>query len=136
MKRRVLFLCTHNSARSQMAEGLLRAMASDRFEIASAGVEQTEVRPEAVEAMRKRGIDISSHTSKTMDRFLGVPWDDVITVCDAANDACPVFPGRTRRLHWSIPDPSLVHGPERQEAFEAAAAAIASRLTEWLITDP
>jgi arsenate reductase len=119
-----------------MAEGLLRAMAGDRFEVASAGTEQTEVRPEAIEATGKRGIDISSHTSKTLDRFLGEPWDYVITVCDAANDACPVFPGARHRLHWSIPDPSLVQGPRRQEAFEAAADAIASRLKEWLTTDP
>jgi arsenate reductase len=119
-----------------MAEGLLRAMAGDRFAVASAGTEQTGVRPEAVEAMRRRGIDISSHTSKTLERFLGDPWDYVITVCDAANDACPVFPGAARRLHWSIPDPSLVKGAGRQQAFDAAADAIASRLKEWLASSP
>jgi arsenate reductase len=86
--------------------------------------------------MRKRGIDISSDTSETLDRFLGEPWDFVITVCDVANEACPVFPGAAHRLHRSIADPSLVHGPGRQETFEAVADAIASRLTEWLTTDP
>jgi arsenate reductase len=136
MKQRVLFLCTHNSARSQMAEGLLRAMAADRFEVASAGTEQTEVRPEAIEAMRRRGIDISDHTSKTLDRFLAEPWDYVITVCDQANEACPFFPGAANRLHWSIADPSLVLDSRRQEAFDEAAEAIASRLKEWLATDP
>src|SRR5437764_10061205 len=120
-RRRVLFLCTHNSARSQMAEGFLRHLAGDRFEVASAGTEQPEVRPEAIEAMRKRGIDISGHTSKTLDRYLGEPWDYVITVCDDANETCPIFPGARHRLHWSFPDPSRVHGPDRQPAFDRAA---------------
>ena len=136
MKKRVLFVCTHNSARSQMAEGLLRAMAGDRFEVESAGTEETEVRPEAIEAMRARDIDISTHTSKALDRFLGAPWDYVITVCDGANEACPVFPNAAHRLHWSIPDPSLVQGSTRQAAFDAAAEAIASRLQAWLAGRP
>ena len=135
-RKRVLFLCTHNSARSQMAEGLLRAMAGDRFEVASAGTEQTKVRPEAVEAMRRRGIDISAQSSKTLDRFLSEEWDYVITVCDQANEACPFFPGALRRLHWSIPDPSAVYGPDRHEAFELAADTTASCLREWLATEP
>ncbi len=132
MTERVLFLCTHNSARSQMAEGLLRQMAGNRFEVASAGTEKTEVRPEAIEAMRKRGIDLSRHESKTLDRFLGEPWDYVITVCDAANESCPVFPGAQHRLHWSFPDPSAVTSPGRQAAFDRAADAIQDRLREWL----
>jgi arsenate reductase (thioredoxin) len=132
MKERVLILCTHNSARSQMAEGLLRDIAGDRFEAASAGTEQTEVRREAIEAMRKRGIDISHHTSKTLNQFLGEPWDYVITVCDQANEACPVFPGAKDRLHWSIDDPSRVFGEKRQEAFDTAADAIEKHLEEWL----
>jgi arsenate reductase (thioredoxin) len=132
MKERVLILCTHNSARSQMAEGLLRHMAGDRFEVFSAGTEQTAVRPEAIEAMRKRGIDISGHRSKTLDQFLGEPWDYVITVCDAANETCAVFPGARHRLHWSFPDPSAIVGPERQAAFDRAADAIQSRLRDWL----
>lgn len=132
MKERVLILCTHNSARSQMAEGLLRHMAGNRFEVFSAGTEQTEVRPEAIEAMRKRGIDISGHRSKKLDEFLGQPWDYVLTVCDAANESCPVFPGARNRLHWSFPDPSAIVGSERQAAFDRAADAIQNRLRDWL----
>jgi arsenate reductase len=131
MKRRVLILCTHNSARSQMAEGFLRHIAGDRFDVASAGTEQTEVRPEAIEAMRKWDIDISTNESKTLDRFLGEPWDYVITVCDAANESCPVFPSARHRLHWSFPDPSAVTGPDRQAAFDAVAGALYKRFEEW-----
>jgi arsenate reductase len=115
-----------------MAEGLLRHLAGDRFEVFSAGTEKSDVRPEAIEAMRKRGIDIRGHTSKTLDRFLGEPWDYVITVCDAANEACPVFPGARNRLHWSFPDPSAVTGLERQVAFDRSAETIETRLHQWL----
>lgn len=132
MTKRVLFLCTHNSARSQMAEGFLRQMAGSRFEVHSAGTEQTEVRPEAIEAMRSHGVDISRHESKTLDRFLNETWDYVITVCDAANESCPVFPGARHRLHWSFPDPSAVKGPGRQAAFDRVAIAIRDRVQEWL----
>lgn len=132
MKKRVLILCTHNSARSQMAEGFLRQMAGDRFDIASAGTEKTEVRPKAIEAMRKRGIDISRQTSKTLDQFLGEPWDYVITVCDQANEACPVFPNAKHRLHWSFPDPSAVHGRDRQITFDRVTSAIQGQLQRWL----
>src|SRR5688572_13904006 len=92
-KRRVLFLCTHNSARSQMAEGLLRHLAGDRFESFSAGTEATQVRPLAIRAMRELDVDISRQESKTLDRYLDEPFDLVITVCDQAAEACPVFPG-------------------------------------------
>jgi len=98
----VLFLCTHNSARSQMAEGLLGYLAGDRFEPFSAGTEATHVRPEAIEAMRELGVDISGQVSETLDRYLGEPFDYVVTVCDDANEACPVFPGAKERLHWSL----------------------------------
>jgi arsenate reductase (thioredoxin) len=96
---RVLFLCTHNSARSQMAEGLLRDMAGGRFEVFSAGTEATRVRPEAISVMAEIGVDISAQESKTLERYLGEPFDYVITVCDDANEACPVFPGARERLH-------------------------------------
>src|SRR3954471_2149736 len=109
-KVRVLFICTHNSARSQMAEGLLRDMAGERFDVASAGTEATGVRPEAVEAMAEVGIDIGGHTSKTLQRYLNDDWDYVITVCDDANESCPVFPGGRHRLHWSFEDPSRATG--------------------------
>lgn len=113
-KQRVLFLCTHNSARSQMAEGLLRATAGDRFEVASAGTGATHVRPEAIRAMAEIGIDIAHHESKTFSRFATQPFDWVITVCDEAAEACPVFPGPGHRLHWSLPDPSAIRGDEEQ----------------------
>lgn len=111
-KKRVLILCTGNSARSQMAEGLLRNDAGDRFEVASAGVEPTQVRPEAIEAMREAGIDISGQRSKSVDEFAGQEFDYVITVCDNANESCPVFPGETKRIHWSFDDPAATQGDE------------------------
>jgi len=114
-KQRVLFLCTHNSARSQMAEGLLRHLAGDRFEAFSAGTEATHVRPLAIRAMAEKGIDISGQTSKTLDRYLGEPFDAVITVCDQAAEACPVFPGARKRLHWSFPDPSRATGSQEEQ---------------------
>ena len=106
-RKRVLILCTGNSARSQMAEGLLRQMAGDRFEVSSAGVSPTRVRPEAIEAMSEIGIDISHHHSKSVDEFSEQEFDYVITVCDNANEQCPVFPGRTQRSigALTIPQP-------------------------------
>ena len=112
--QRVLFLCTHNSARSQMAEGLLRSLGGDRFEVHSAGTEATGVRPLAIEAMRELGIDISEQTSKTLDPYVDQRFDHVITVCDDANESCPIFPNATRRLHWSLPDPSKATGTDEQ----------------------
>lgn len=130
MKRRVLFLCTHNSARSQMAEGLLRDIAGERFEVESAGTEKTRVHPLAIEAMRELGIDISGHSSKTLDAFAGEPFDYVITVCDRANESCPIFPGGTERIHWSFDDPSAAAGSpeERLSAFRTVRDAIRERL--------
>jgi len=132
--QRVLFLCTHNSARSQMAEGLLRSMASDRFEVASAGTEKTRVHPLAVKVMAEAGIDLSSHASKTLDAFIEEPWDYVITVCDSANESCPIFPAAAQRLHWSFPDPSLASGSEeeRLRVFREVRDALADRIKEWL----
>lgn len=104
-KPRVLILCTGNSARSQMAEGLLRQLGEDRFEVHSAGTKASLVRPEAIQVMREIGIDITSHRSKNVDEFAGQEFDYVITVCDHANEACPVFPGKTQRLHQSFEDP-------------------------------
>jgi arsenate reductase len=113
-KARVLFLCTHNSARSQMAEGLLRSLAGDRFEAMSAGTEATHVRPLAIGAMEEVGIDISGQRSKTLDGYLGDHFDYVITVCDDAKEACPFFPGAQMRLHWSFEDPSKAEGSEEE----------------------
>ena len=132
-KQRILFLCTHNSARSQMAEGFLRAMAGDRFEVQSAGTEKTAVHPLAVRAMAERGIDISGHTSKLYDGLMAEPWDYLITVCDDANERCPFVPGSVKRLHWSLEDPSRVTGDEeaRLAAFRRVRDEIETRLAEW-----
>jgi arsenate reductase (thioredoxin) len=112
---RVLFLCTHNSARSQMAEGLLRHLSRGRVEAHSAGTAATTVRPLAIRAMAELGIDLSGQTSKTLHRYLGEPFDAVITVCDDAHEACPVFLGAEARLHWSLPDPSKATGSETEQ---------------------
>jgi arsenate reductase (thioredoxin) len=109
---RVLFICTHNSARSQMAEGLLRHLAGDRYEVESAGTEETFVRPLAIEAMRELGIDISTQTSKTIASLGERKFDIAITVCDNANESCPIFPGSPKRLHWSFDDPSSATGTD------------------------
>ena len=133
--RRVLFLCTHNSARSQMAEGLLRHLAGDRFEVMSAGTEATSVRSEATEAMSELGVDISGQESKTLERYLGEPFDYVVTVCDDANEACPVFLGAENRLHWSLQDPSRAEGSEEQrlEVFRKVRDEIQTRISEELL---
>ena len=111
-KKRVLILCTGNSARSQMAEGLLRHLAGDRFDVESAGTVATFVRPQAIAAMAEIGIDISGHRSKCLDEFLNKPFDFVITVCDNANASCPVFPGGATRIHWSFEDPAEAKGTD------------------------
>lgn len=119
MKKRVLILCTANSARSQMAEGLLRSDHGDRFAVESAGSRATLVRPEAIAVLAELGIDISGHRSKTVDEFAGETFDYVLTVCDNAKETCPVYPGHGRRLHHNFPDPAAVEGSEevRLEAF-------------------
>jgi len=128
--QRVLFVCTHNSARSQMAEGMLRAWGGDQFEVFSAGTEATGVRPEAIAVMAEIGIDIGNHTSKTLEPFLGQSFSWLITVCDQAKEACPTLPGVTRQAHWSIEDPSGVDGDEaaRLAAFRAARDDLADRI--------
>jgi len=112
--QRVLILCTGNSARSQMAEGLLRHDAGDRFEVFSAGTRPSQVRPEAIAVMREIGIDISSHRSKSVDEFTGQPFDYVLTVCDNAQESCPIFPGKTAMLHHSFPDPAALEASEQE----------------------
>jgi arsenate reductase len=136
-KPRVLFLCTHNSARSQMAEGVLRNIGEDRFEVHSAGTEATRVRPLAVRAMDEIGIDISGQESKTLERYLGEPFDYVITVCDEANEACPFFPGAKNRLHWSFRDPSRATGSdeERLEVFREVRDEIRERIEKDLVNE-
>jgi arsenate reductase len=136
-KMRVLILCTGNSARSQMAEGLLRHDAAARFEVASAGVEPTRVRPEAIEVMREIGIDISQHRSKSVDEFTGQEFDYVITVCDNANERCPIFPGNTKRIHWSFADPAAAEGDRdtKLRVFRRVRDEIRDRL-RTLVTRP
>jgi len=138
MKQRVLILCTGNSARSQMAEGLLRALDGDRFEVFSAGSQPSVVNPLAIAAMHERGIDISGHRSKHLREYLDQPFDYVITVCDQAAETCPVFPGRAQRIHWSFPDPAAVTGTdeERMAAFRRVRNAIEVQLKAWLATQP
>jgi arsenate reductase len=135
-KQRILFLCTHNSARSQMAEGLLRHLAGDRFEAFSAGTEATHVRPLAIKAMADLDVDISRQESKTLDRYLGESFDAVITVCDQAAEACPVFPGARRRLHWSFPDPSRATGSEADQlaVYRRVRDDIARHIRDELLT--
>jgi len=131
---RVLILCTANSARSQIAEGLLRHDAGDRFEAASAGTHPTEVRPEAIAVMREIGIDLSGHRSKSVDDFEGQAFDYVITVCDNARESCPVFPATTKRIHWSIEDPAAFHASEelRLAEFRRIRDQIRSRLYRFV----
>ena len=114
--QRVLFVGTGNAARSQMAEAMLRAWAGDRYEVASAGTEITDVRPEAVAVMAEMGIDISSQHSKPVGEFLGQPWQWVITVCETARHTCPVFPGAVQTDHWTLDDPSKARGHRCPEA--------------------
>ncbi len=133
-KRRVLILCTGNSARSQMAEGLFRHDAGDRFEVFSAGTRPTQVRPEAIAVMAEIGIDLSGHRSKSVDEFRDAPLDIVITVCDNAKETCPVFPGHATRLHWPFEDPAAVEGSQeiRHEAFRRVRDQIRDRLRVYL----
>jgi len=135
MKQRVLFLCTHNSARSQMAEGLLRHFAGDRFEVFSAGTEATRVRPLAIQVMAELGIDISGQHSKTLDRYVNEPFAEVITVCDTAAEVCPVFPGAVHRRHWSFADPSKATGSEAEQlaVYRRVRDEIRSRIEHELL---
>ena len=137
MKQRVLFICTHNSARSQMAEGLLRHLGKDQFEVFSAGTEATFVRPIAIKAMAELGIDISHQQSKTLDRYLREPFEDVITVCDTAAEACPVFPGAARRRHWSFEDPSKATGSESEQlkVYRQVRDQIRARIENELLSE-
>jgi arsenate reductase len=134
MTARVLILCTGNSVRSQMAEGWLRHLAGERFEVFSAGTAPSVVNPLAIQVMAEVGIDISRHRSKSVAEFLGQPFDFVITVCDQAAETCPIFPGPAQHIHWSFPDPAAVQGDEEQRlaAFRQVRDGIATRLRDWL----
>ncbi len=135
-RQRVLFICTHNSARSQMAEAMLRVMGGDEFEPYSAGTEATRVRAEAIAVMAEVGIDISGQESKTLDRFLQQPFDWLITVCDNARQNCPIFPGVEQTAHWGVDDPAEVQGSEarRLEAFRQARDDLRNRIRLFITT--
>jgi arsenate reductase len=134
---RILVLCTGNSARSQMAEGLLRHEGGSDYDVFSAGTRPSSVRPEAIAVMREVGIDISGHRSKPVDEFGGQTFDYVITVCDNARDNCPIFPGGAVRLHWSLEDPAAVEGSdaERLAAFRRIREQLHQRVKTFLAAD-
>ncbi len=132
---RVLFLCTGNSARSQMAEGMARAWGGPGLEASSAGSHPAErVHPMAVAAMQEIGLDIGGNVPMHLERFLGERWDYVITVCDRARDACPVFPGDAERIHWGFDDPAAAEGSneQRMAVFRRVRDEIRNRLRLWL----
>ena len=135
-KKSVLILCTGNSARSQMAEGLLRHLAGDRFDVESAGTIASFVRPQAIAVMAEVGIDITGHRSKCLDEFLGRPFDYVITVCDNAAENCPVFPGPAKRIHWSFEDPAEASGSDEDvlQVFRRVRDQIQAKLLGFLKT--
>lgn len=131
--KRVLILCTGNSARSQMAEGLLEHIAGDRFDVRSAGTKPSAVRPEAVSVMKELGIDISGNRSKSVDEFAGETFDYVLTVCDNARESCPIYPGHSNRFHQSFEDPAAVLGSEedRLSAFRRVRDQIGAYLVNF-----
>lgn len=136
-KLQVLILCTANSARSQMGEGLLRHLAGDRMDVYSAGRAPSRVHPMAIRAMRERGIDIASHRSQPISQFLAREFDYVLTVCDSAAENCPVFPGRAQRIHWSFPDPVGAADEENAEdailqSFISVREGLEQTLKDWL----
>src|SRR5512133_647343 len=132
MKKRVLILCTGNSARSQMAEGLLHHMAGDRFEVFSAGTHPTSLNPNAVSALADLAIDISSHRSKSLDEFRNNSFDYVITVCDNARESCPIFPGAGERLHQSFPDPAAAPVSEQPMVFRQVRDSLLTWLEQFI----
>lgn len=136
MKPSILVLCTGNSARSQMGEGLFRHYLDDRFEVYSAGTKPSSVRPEAISVMTELGIDISGHRSKSVDEFLDHEFRFVFTVCDNAKESCPVLPGKAERFHWSFEDPAAVDGPEemRKAAFRRIRDQIRERVEAFART--
>ena len=130
-KRKILFVCTHNSSRSQMAEGLLRALRGDRWEAYSAGTAPTEVHPGAIEAMAEIGIDIQDHRAKGLDAFRDVVFDEVVTVCDHAQETCPVVPGGGVRRHQSFEDPAAATGTEAD--ILAAFRRVRDEIRAWIL---
>ena len=137
MKKRVLFLCTHNSCRSQMAEGLVNHFLGDRFQAFSAGTEATRVNPLAARVLLELGIDIGSYRSKTIDEFAGEPFDYVITLCGDANEKCPLFFGGVKRVHIGFDDPSRLKGRDDEvlPEYRRVRDEIRQRLTQFLLEE-
>jgi arsenate reductase len=135
MTQRILFICTHNSARSQMAEGLLRHLGGRAFDVYSAGTEATIVRPFAIQVMAELDINISRQSSKILDRYLHERFDDVITVCDTAAEACPIFPNATHMRHWSFEDPSKAIGSQEEQlaVYRRVRDEIRARIEQELL---
>ena len=131
---KVLFLCTANSCRSQMAEGFLRHLGGDRFEAASAGAQATQVNPDAIRVMKEAGIDISSHRSKDVSEFMGHRFTYVVRVCDRAKETCPIFPGAFRYFDWGLDDPAMAEGTEaeRLAVFRRVRDEIENRVREFI----
>ena len=130
-RKKVIFICTHNSARSQMAEGILKNLYGDRFEVYSAGTEPSRVNPYAIRAMEEIGVDISGHSSKAIEKFLGKEFDYVITLCGEAGEVCPAFPGGDiNRLHRGFPDPSQFRG--KDEEILAGFRTVRDEIRTWL----
>ena len=133
-KKKVLFLCTGNSARSQMAEGLLRHLAGEKYEVFSAGTHPKGVHPRTVEVMKEIGIDVSAQTSKDVQQFLGQKFDYVITVCDRAKQQCPIFPG-AEPIHWGFDDPAEASQERQGEMFHRVREEITQRLRLFLLSN-
>ena len=132
---RVLFLCTHNSARSQMSEGILRELGHNKVEVFSAGTEPAGIHPLAIKVMSGRGIDLRTHRSKHLEEYLGQEFDYVITVCDRVREVCPIFPGEPEHIHWSFPDPAAIEGSlkAQESGFEETARGLAVRIQYLLL---
>lgn len=129
-KKKVLFVCTHNSARSQLAEGLMNHFHGDHYEAYSAGTEATRVKPHALRAMKEAGIDISHHRSKTTEAFRGIAFDYVVTVCDGAKENCPFFPGAKAYIHMAFKDPSNREGGDEEKL--KAFCDTRDEIKQWL----
>jgi protein-tyrosine-phosphatase len=135
--RRILFVCTHNSARSQMAEGLLRHLSQGQLDVFSAGSQPAAVHPDAIRAMQQLGIDISHQQARPVSDFAGQPFDYVITVCDKVREVCPTFPGAGAQIHWGLPDPVIIEDEERRaDVFRGTARRLKSRIEDFLTTLP
>ncbi len=137
LRPRVLFLCTANSCRSQMAEGWLRHLGGDHFEAASAGARATRVNPDAIRVMKEAGVDISAHRSKDAAEFLGQPFTYVVRVCDRARETCPIFPGAVKYFDWGLDDPAMAEGTEaeRLEVFRRVRDEIKRRVQQFVSTE-